>query len=137
MNSEDKLEVFELLSKAAYGYDARNIDMLSSCFAEDAIMSMRIGDGDIIGPFNGKKEIMSLMTSSMEEQTDKRLHQISNIFVENEEKNRIIIISSLALFSVKDNKVNILTTGIYKDFVEKIKNHWKIKNRHLDLALPY
>ncbi|MEH7274029.1 nuclear transport factor 2 family protein, partial [Neobacillus vireti] len=70
MKSNDKLAIHELLNKAAYGYDSRTVDMLADCFAEEAVMSMRIADGDLIGPFEGQNEIMKLMTGAMEGQTD-------------------------------------------------------------------
>ena len=55
MNVIEKLAIHELLNKAAYGYDSRTIDMLANCFTEEAAMTMRIADGDLIGPFEGHK----------------------------------------------------------------------------------
>ena len=48
---EDKLAIHELLSRSAYGLDERDTDMLAATFAENANFSMRIGGGDLVGPF--------------------------------------------------------------------------------------
>ena len=137
MDANEKLAIHELLNRAAYGYDSRNIEMLSECFAEEAEMTMRIAGGDLVGPFKGNKEIMKLMTSSMEQQSDKRLHEISNIFFEKEDGEVATVLSSLTLIAVADGGIKLLTTGIYRDDVIKEDNSWKLKKRHLDLELSY
>lgn len=137
LNPLEKLAIHELLNKAAYGYDSRNIDMLSNCFAEEAVMSMRIADGDLIGPFKGHSEIMKLMTSSMDQQKDKRLHGISNIFFELEGDKSAITLSSLTLIATENGSAKLLTTGLYRDEVIKVGESWKIRKRHLDLELPF
>lgn len=137
MNANNKLEIHELLSKAAYGYDARQVEMLSNCFTEEAEMSMRIAGGELIGPFKGRNEIMKLMTSSMASQTDKRLHGISNIFFENEADDVATVLSSLTLSAVENGSIKLLTTGLYRDEVVKQDGSWRIMKRHLDLELPF
>ena len=52
MNAENKLLIQELLSRAAYSFDERDLDMLGQCFAPDATMLVHItGTGDV-GPFD-------------------------------------------------------------------------------------
>lgn len=137
MNAIEKLSIQELLSKAAYGYDARQVELLANCFAEEAEMSIRIAEGELIGPFKGKNEIMKLMTSSMESQTDKRLHGISNIFIEHESNDAATVLSSLTLSAVENGSIKLLTTGLYRDEVVKQDGNWRIAKRHLDLELPF
>ncbi|WP_158734747.1 nuclear transport factor 2 family protein [Alteribacillus sp. YIM 98480] len=137
MKTEDKLAIHELLSRASYGLDERNIDMLSGCFAEDAVMTLRIADGDMIGPFDGHQSIMKLMKDSMETQTDKRRHVTSNLFFEDESETNAKAISYLTLFATENGVIKLLTTGIYRDEVVKTADGWKLKKRHLDLELPY
>ena len=120
MKANDKLAIHELLNKAAYGYDSRTVDMLADCFTEEAVMSMHIADGDLIGPFEGQNEIMELMTGAMEGQMDKRLHNISNIFFEKEADEAATVLSSLTLTAVENGSIKLLTTGIYRDEVVKV-----------------
>ena len=90
---EQKLAIHEMLSRAAYAYDERDVPMLDACFADHASFSMRIARGDLIGPFEGREAIMGLMTGSMEEQTDVRRHVVSNIFFD-ESANVTTVISN-------------------------------------------
>ena len=136
MKAEEKLAIHELLNKAAYSYDARKLDMLADCFAEDVVMTIRVGGGDLIGPYDGHNAVMQFMIRNMKRQTDKRLHEISNIFFEIEDKEKAVVISSLTLISTKNDVSRLLSTGIYRDEVVKEESSWKIKHRHLDIELP-
>lgn len=138
MNAEDKLAIHELLTKAAYGLDMRNLDMLSQCFAIDATMSMRIAGGDLIGPFESRAGIMKLMTDSMDAQTDQRRHLVSNIFFTDESiDDKASVVSNLSLITIEDGEINLISTGVYQDDVIKTTEGWQLSNRYLDLDLPY
>ena len=137
INVTEKMEISELLNKSSYALDERKLELLGDCFAKDAVMSLRIGGGDLIGPFDGHKEIMKLMKDSMDTQTDQRRHIISNLFFEKEEKEIATVVSYLSLFATENGEIHLLTTGIYRDEVAKVDGEWKINKRHIDLELPY
>ena len=136
INIEEKLEIHELLSRAAYAYDERKIGMLEACFAEQASFSMRIAGGDLIGPFESKSGIMNLMTGSMAEQTDVRRHVISNIFFEVAD-DKTVVISNLTLMATENDDILLLSSGVYRDQVIKENGQWCIANRYLELDKPY
>ena len=136
INIEEKLEIHELLSRAAYAYDERKIGMLEACFAEQASFSMRIAGGDLIGPFESKSGIMGLMTGSMSEQTDVRRHVISNIFFEVAD-DKTVVISNLTLMATENDDILLLSSGVYRDQVIKENGQWCIANRYLELDKPY
>lgn len=136
INIEEKLEIHELLSRAAYAYDEREIGMLEACFAEQANFSMRIAGGDLIGPFESKSGIMDLMTGSMAEQTDVRRHVISNIFFEVAD-DKTVVISNLTLMATENDDIQLLSSGVYRDQVIKENGQWCIANRYLELDKPY
>ena len=136
INIEEKLEIHELLSRAAYAYDEREIGMLEACFAEQASFSLRIAGGDLIGPFESKSGIMELMTGSMAEQTDVRRHVISNIFFE-VSADKTIVISNLTLMATENNDIQLMSSGIYRDQVIKENGLWCIASRYLTLDKSY
>ena len=74
MNASDKLAIHELLSRAAYAFDERNLDMLEQCFTPDASMLVNIADGTTYGPFDGREAIMGLLKGALDAQTDTRRH---------------------------------------------------------------
>ncbi len=137
LNAEDKQAISELLSRAAFAYDEKDIEMLSASFSVDAQFTMRIADGDLIGPFEGREGIMKLMIDSMDQQTDKRRHVISNIFFESSQDNNVSVVSNLTLFATENGEIQLLSAGIYHDSVVKINDNWEIYRRHLDLDKSY
>ena len=137
LSEVDKLKISELLSRSAYALDERDVDMLSACFSEEANFTMRIAEGDIIGPFEGRNSIMKLMTDSMDQQTDKRRHVVSNIFFESSEGNNVSVVSNLTLFATENEEIQVLSAGVYHDQVVKIDNNWELHQRHLDLDKSY
>ena len=137
LNAEEKQAISELLSRAAFAYDERDIEMLSTSFSVDAQFTMRIADGDLIGPFEGREGIMKLMIDSMDQQTDKRRHVISNIFFESSQDNNVSVVSNLTLFATENGEIQLLSAGIYHDSVVKINDNWEVYRRHLDLDKSY
>jgi 3-phenylpropionate/cinnamic acid dioxygenase small subunit len=128
---EQKLAIHELLARAAYAYDERDMKMLGGSFAKDASFTMRIAGGDMIGPFEGRDAIMDLMTNSMNEQTDVRRHVISNIFFD--DKTEPTVISNLTLVATDKGEIKLLTSGVYCDTVVEEAGSWCIRQRHIDL----
>lgn len=137
MDAAQKLEVHELLSRAAFGYDERNVELLTGCFAPDARMVIRITDQATVGPFTGRDAIMALMRQSMETQTDVRRHVITNIFFEETGESRARVVSDLSLFSTEGGKARLLCTGVYRDTVVRAGGRWMIADRDLYLDGAY
>lgn len=133
ISTDDKLAIHELLGRAALGYDERDEKMLAQCFAADAQFTMRIGQGDLVGPFEGRAGIMELMTSSMASQSDVRRHVISNIVFATASPERAQVISNLTLLATENESIQLLSAGIYRDEVALLDGAWQITNRHLDL----
>jgi len=137
MKSSDKLAIHELLSRAAYAFDERQLDVLEQCFTEDASMLVDITGVGEVGPFEGREAIMQLMSDTLAAQTDVRRHVISNFFFESEKKKAGRVVSSLVVFSVENGDINVIISGIYRDDVVRKNGGWRIKHRRLDLDLPF
>lgn len=137
MNTVEKLEIHELLGRSAYALDERDLAMLEACFAKDGVMSLRIAGGDLVGPFEGREAIMKLMRDSMDAQSDKRRHVVSNIFFESMSESAATVISNLSLFSIENGDIAIISSGLYRDEVVKNGDRWELAKRHIDLDLPY
>lgn len=133
----EKLAIHELLARAAYALDEREMEMLAASFAEDASFSMRIAGGDVVGPFESRDGIMQLMSSAMAEQTDKRRHVVSNIFFEADAGEGVVVISNLTLMATENDAIKLLTAGVYRDRVVQRDGVWQLQSRHLDLDKSY
>lgn len=137
LSVEEKLAIHELLSRAAYGLDVRDLDLLANSFAEDAQFSMRIGGGDLVGPFETREGIMKLMTDSMAEQTDQRRHVVSNIFFDGERDGNPVVVSNLTLMATEDEEIVLMSAGVYRDVVVRVGGDWQILDRYLELDKAY
>lgn len=136
LSVEQKLTIHELLSRAAYAYDERDMNTLEGGFAPEATMSMRIAGGDLIGPFEGRPAILELMRNSMAQQSDVRRHVVSNVFFDEGGDNPIAI-SNLTLITTLDGKAEMLATGIYRDELVEEGGVWRILKRHVELDSAY
>ena len=137
MEANDKLAIHELLSRAAYSFDERKLDVLEQCFASDANMLVNIADGQTFGPFEGRDAIMQLMKGTLDSQTDVRRHIISNFIFEAEGDQNATVLSSIVLIATENAKIDVITSGIYRDVVEKNNGNWQIKDRLLNLELGF
>ncbi len=99
-------------------------------------MSMQIAGGDLVGPFEGRDNIMELYRGAKSTQTDVRRHVISNIFFDTS-GDTLSVTSYLTLFATENAETKLLTTGVYRDQVVQIEGEWKISRRHIDLDSAY
>jgi len=137
MEALDKLEIHELLSRAAWAFDQHDIPMLTACFADDATMLVNIADGSVFGPFEGREAIMGLMTATLQSQTDTRRHIISNFVFTEEADSEATVVSQIVLASTENGEIKLVTSGIYRDAVRNNSGRWQIADRELDLELGF
>ena len=135
-SAEDRLAILEVLNRMAYYYDEGHLDELSACFAGDAIMSMQISGGDMVGPFEGRDNIMELYRGAKSSQTDVRRHSITNVIFD-ASHDALAVTSYLTLFATENGETKLLTTGVYRDKVVQVDSEWKIICRHIDLDSAY
>ena len=133
---EQKLAIHELLGRAALAYDERDLPALESGLSRDAVLSMRIAGGDLIGPFEGRDAIMKLYTDSMAQQTDVRRHIVSNIFFD-ESGTDPVAVSNLTLVATENGEIQLLSAGIYRDTLTFEDGCWRISRRHIELDKSY
>ena len=131
-------DIENLLGKASWGYDEADPDLIASCFADDARMSLRIGrDGQLIGPFEGRAAIRALHADSMAAQTDQRRHNLSNLWFEKETADEATTVTNLTLLSIEDGAIRVLSSGWYRDQLVHRDGTWLIADRYCYLDLPY
>ncbi|MGA0151006.1 MAG: nuclear transport factor 2 family protein [Luminiphilus sp.] len=135
-SAEDRFAIAELLNRMAYYYDEDQLDDLAACYASDAIMSMQIAGGDMVGPFEGRDNIMELYRGAKSTQTDVRRHDITNIMFD-ASGDTLAVTSYLTLFATEHGETKLLTTGVYRDRVAQVAGDWKITRRHIDLDSAY
>lgn len=137
MNTEDRLAIHELLARSAYALDEHDFDQLESCFTEDAVFIVNIAGIDGENRFEGRAAIMELMRSSMAEQTDQRRHITTNVMIREAGEGTATVISNLTLTAVEKGAIRLVTSGYYRDRVQRTKQGWLLAERRVDLDMPY
>jgi 3-phenylpropionate/cinnamic acid dioxygenase small subunit len=137
VTADERNAIGDVLHRVAFGFDQRKLGMIEASFAENATMSMRIADGELIGPFEGRSAIMQLMNDTLAVQEDQRRHVISNILIDSGEGNTHSVSSYLSLLSIENNQIKVISSGIYSDKITQVNGEWKLTKRHLDLDVAY
>lgn len=127
-----------VLYRYTLAYDDNDMAEMADTFTDDAVMTMRIAGGDLIGPFDGKDAIMKLMKDSLASQDDQRRHVTTNMVLRKETEDGAEVSSYLTLVQVKDGRANLLSTARYDDELRReADGAWRFTKRHIELDLPY
>lgn len=136
MDAGTRLDICELLARAAWGLDEKKIEWIEQCFAAESVFVLRVGENAPVR-FEGHEAIVKLFADSMKSQKDVRRHQVSNVHFESVGERAARVISNLTLVSIADGAARVLTTGIYRDDVVLEGGAWRLARRDLYLDLPY
>lgn len=117
----------QLLSRYCYAHDSRDLEMLRACFAKDAIMFGQQGADAIVERF----------AEGYAQLTAKRRHILTNFFLVEEAEEEAIVQSYITLYLIRDEKLSLHLTGIYRDHVVLEEGEWKIKERDATIDVPY
>ena len=130
--------IANVLNRYSIAYDDNDMAEMADTFTDDAVLTMRIADGDLIGPFEGKEAVMKLMTDSLASQNDQRRHVTTNMVVRKETDDSAVVSSYLTLVQVKDGAAKVLSTARYDDELRREGDGaWRFTKRHIQLDLPY
>jgi ketosteroid isomerase-like protein len=131
-------EIENTFHRWSLAYDQNDPDTMGDCFTEDAVLTMRIADGDLIGPFEGRDAVMALMRDSLASQTDQRRHVMTNIIIHSEDASSAETEAYLTLVGVENGAIRLISSGRYEDVVAKSDDgQWRLAKRHIALDLPY
>lgn len=137
----DRSKIEHVLARWALGYDEGDVPLMESCFTEDATMRMEIGplDGtqDVMGPYVGRAEVMSLFTDHQGEQKDQRRHVTTNLVIADDRGEEASVVSYLSLFVTDAKGVRLQATGVYRDEFVCRNGEWRIRERFLHLDSRY
>jgi hypothetical protein len=133
----DHLAVINTLNRWSFGYDLPDFDLMASALTAECELTMRIADGELIGPFSGREACLKLFSDSLAGQSDQRRHLTVNHAFFDEDENRAEVKSVLALLAITAGRIGVLSSGVYSDTVVKDGDGWRIAKRHISLDLPY
>jgi len=136
LSADDRLAMHEVVSRAAWAYDEARLDVVASCFATDAVMTVEIAGAGAPARIEGRDAIVGLIRSSIEGQNDQRRHVMSSVFLSDDAAGPVVI-STLTLVVVAAGTARVLSCGTYRDEMTRDGDAWRIRRRDLRLDLPY
>lgn len=137
MEIQDRFSIHDLLMRASYALDVRDMSTLAQCFSTDAVLEIRIAGAEAEPRFEGREAIMGLMQNAADTQTDVRRHVTTNVLIEATGSGTASSIANLTLTAVENGAIRLVTSGYYRDQLVKSGGAWIIRHRRIELDLAY
>lgn len=127
----DQLEMQQVLIRYAHALDARDWELLGSCFTEDATTDY----GEIAGINDGRDAIVTTCRDFLSG-LDASHHLIGSVAIESrgDEGTAVCYLQAQHVFRGADGGDNLLHGGIYRDRLVRTAEGWKIAHRRLELV---
>jgi ornithine carbamoyltransferase len=119
----------------SYAYDERRLEVLRSLLTADAKFSISIS-GSEPQSVEGRDTVVEWLSDIMDSQDDQRRHVVSNVIIEDISADRAVIVTYLAIFSIRET-AQLATTGFYRFDMEKQDSVWRISHIFDGLDRPF
>ncbi len=125
----------ESVLRYSYAYDERRLDVLRSLLTADAKFSISISGAEVQTQ-EGRDTVVEWLSDIMDSQDDQRRHMVSNVIIEEISADRAVVVTYLAVFSVRET-AQLATTGFYRFSLEKHESVWRISHIFDGLDRPF
>jgi hypothetical protein len=129
----DRAKISDLWGDYGAGNDLRDLDLLESCFTEDASFTVRIAGGDSFGPFQPRKDVIEFFRAALGGQTDRRRHVLTNFRYLEEAADRARVGAYLSLVVTDQGQTVTKSAGVYDAEVVLDQGQWRFRSIVLDL----
>jgi len=134
---DDRSAIQEVLHRYCWGFDERNIDMLSEVFGKDSQWEAIVMGETTVGPFVGKEQVLEWLTRFWNYQKDQRRHMIVNFVVEQLQENSATALGYLLLSGSSRSKSAVEVTGWYRIAFIKEDGAWRIHRLYAGFDAPF
>ena len=133
----DRAKITDLWGDYGAGNDQRDFGLLESCFTEDASFTVHIADGDTVGPFQPRKDVMEFFRAALGTQTDRRRHVLTNFRYLEDDTDRARVAAYLSLIVTDQGATVTKSAGVYDNEVVLDQGRWRFRSVILDLDAPF
>lgn len=123
----DVVAIQQLLARYCAAHDARDVEMLRSCFAADVELVGEKGRDAVVQRYADGYKTLSLP----------RRHVLTNFLLLEDGDTEALMQSYITLYLVRDDRVELHLTGIYRDRVVVEDGAWKLRRRDSVMDVPY
>jgi ketosteroid isomerase-like protein len=128
----DRDTIEQLFSTYAWGIDAREFELLNEVFTEDASFSVKIA-GEVALAVEGRKQVVDLIATTTREQTDQRRHNVSNLYLEGDDRAN----ANLTLLVVEGGTLETKSCGVYRTTLAEEGGKVRFRTMALSLDVPF
>ena len=138
-NAADRQLIMETTAKYAFGYDEADFALLADSFTENATSGGKVTGTDIAwGPMNGRAEIVSVLESIRQSQTDQRRHCMSNFLFTEQTETTAKFRCFLNLIAAENGASRSVSGGWYDvDAVKEADGVWRMSRMDGVLDSPF
>ncbi len=123
---EDRLAIQELMARYNFAIDFGDVETYLACFTEDG------GFSNVYGSSKGQVALRQYISERTAERQERPLrHMATNIVIE-VKGDRASARCYLLLLQVTPEGLKLLTTGVYKDELQKIGGAWRFSHRRVE-----
>lgn len=135
----DRQLIVEALARYAWGYDEGDFELLADSFAADATTRGQVAQTDMgWGPLQGRQQIVDVLKSIRESQTDRRRHSIHTTRFHSQDATEAEFSSYMHLTGTKDKVTALITCGWYRaQVVKETDGVWRMRNLDAMLDAPF
>ena len=123
----DLVEIQQLLYRYCHAHDSRDTEMLATCFASDV---------ELLGA-KGRDDVVARYAEGYKHLTAQRRHVLTNVFIVEDGKDSAVVQSYITLYLIRDQKLEVHLTGVYRDHVVVEDGQWRIRRRDATMDVPY
>lgn len=123
----DYAKIAQLLYRYCAAHDSRDTEMLGSCFASDV---------ELLGQ-KGRQNVVDRYATGYQQLTAQRRHVLTNVFILEDGESEALVQSYITLYLIRDEKLELHLTGVYRDTVVVEDGEWKIRSRQATMDVEY
>jgi hypothetical protein len=98
---------------------------------------VHIADGDTVGPFQPRKDVMEFFRAALGAQTDRRRHVLTNFRYLEEDADRARVAAYLSLVVTDQGSTVTKSAGVYDTEIALAQGRWRFRSIVLDLDAPF
>jgi len=98
---------------------------------------VHIADGDTVGPFQPRKDVMEFFRAALGTQTDRRRHVLTNFRYLEESTDRARVAAYLSLVVTDQGSTVTKSAGAYDTEIALDQGRWRFRSIVLDLDAPF
>lgn len=129
----DRNKIADLWGAYGSANDRHDLELMESCFTEDASFTIHIAGADSIGPLQPRKEAVAFFRDTLTAQTDRRRHVLTNFRYSEDTEMSARMAAYLSLLVTDEGQTVTKSAGVYEAEVVLDSGRWRFRSMVLTL----